>query len=104
MSPNTNYIKGRAFEYARMKHWREVMKCTVMRTAGSHGMADLIVITPKGQVIFIQCKVTKDPKEAKRLLAGFKKFPPLPLLQTRTFQQAMEVKVVGSTEVFDVYV
>ena len=52
----TNYSKGRKKEYEIM-HQLEREGWTVLRTAGSHGFADLIAINKKERKIrFIQCK------------------------------------------------
>jgi len=58
--PNSNYNKGRAFEY-RVKHYYERAGFFCARTAGSHSPADLIawreVPTSHGvDVVLIQCK------------------------------------------------
>jgi len=52
--PNKNYVKGRAKEY-RLKKKYEEKGYIVMRTAGSHGFADLIAINSE-EVLFIQSK------------------------------------------------
>jgi Holliday junction resolvase len=49
----TRYHKGRRFEY-QVKRWLEDKGYLVLRTAGSHGFADLIAIGKKGEVIFYQ--------------------------------------------------
>lgn len=67
---NKNYIKGRAFEYKRMKAW-ERNGYTVLRTAGSHGFADLVAVKRTYPVEFIQCKVCKTNAEAQRLINAF---------------------------------
>lgn len=71
----------------------------VLRTAGSHGFADLVVVL-KGHVTFVQCKVTSDPGVAERLLKGFKANPPL--TPSGHFHQTLEVKIIGSKEVLSV--
>jgi len=55
----TNYIRGRKKEY-ELKHKLERQGFTVFRTAGSHGVADLIAIK-EGIARFIQIKFTKKP-------------------------------------------
>jgi len=52
------YLKGRRFEY-RVK--RILSRCgLVLRSAGSHGFADLILITPKDCFFFqLSCKYEK---------------------------------------------
>lgn len=63
---NSNYKKGRAFEY-RIKKKFEKQGYIVLRTSGSHGFADLIAVR-KGEVIFIQCKDRKlHPSDIKDL-------------------------------------
>ncbi|MEM4323916.1 MAG: restriction endonuclease [Candidatus Nitrosocaldaceae archaeon] len=55
--PNANYLKGRNFEY-KVKKYLEQQGYVVLRTAGSHGIYDLIAIKfePEPSIIFIQCK------------------------------------------------
>ena len=67
--PNRNYQRGRAKEY-RIKKRYEFFGYEVLRTAGSHGFADLIAIDRKKKVIlFIQCKPKDFPeREEKKLL------------------------------------
>ena len=53
------YIKGRRYEYKVRKDY-EALGYKVLRTAGSHGFADLIdVDMDTREVIFIQCKTGK---------------------------------------------
>ena len=73
--PNSNYNRGRAFEYAR-KHYWESLGYVCLRTAGSRGFFDLIVLRGR-TVILIQCKVCKTQAEALRLIKAFKVKPPL---------------------------
>ena len=51
---NKNYINGRAFEY-RVKKYFESKGYLAFRTAGSHGIADIIVIN-NDKIELIQCK------------------------------------------------
>src|SRR5882672_9856560 len=96
--PNKNYIAGRAFEYERAKAWREA-GFYVMRTAGSHGFADLITINPEnGEIRLIQCKRVGTLAEGNRLIEGFKKDPPFTPYKAK-FQQSIEVKLKGKSEV-----
>ena len=98
--PNRNYIRGRAFEYERMKYWRETMGAdAVIRASGSHGIFDLIVFR-KAHVTGVQCKLTEDIQQAKRLLAAFRTSPPL--ATSSHYHQCLEVKVKGSKEVLSV--
>jgi len=54
--PNKNYIKGRKKEWRIRKEY-ELMGWIVLRTAGSHGFADLIAIDKRNKkILFIQCK------------------------------------------------
>ena len=100
---NANYLKGRAFEYARMKYYREVMKLDVLRTAGSHGAWDLIAIDSERSLVhLIQCKVCKDLSTGKRLLKNFMNSPPYKPMEG--IYQTMEVKIAGSTDVHRVVV
>jgi hypothetical protein len=70
--PNKNYVNGRAFEY-KVKKWAEKeMDYTVFRTAGSHGIADLILFPDPNHdklytyrpVELVQCKNRAGLKEA----------------------------------------
>ena len=55
MSKNKNYVQGRAFEYKVVTIFRR-KGYFVVRSAGSHGVADLVA-HKKGKVpLFIQCK------------------------------------------------
>jgi hypothetical protein len=92
--PNSNYLAGRRFEYERKKYYERVLKCEVMRTAGSHGLFDLIVISPDGDVSFLQLKRTEDKATAKRMLNAFKARPPLGHRTRAKYHQVMEVKVL----------
>ena len=96
--PNANYQRGVRFERERLKHYREVMKHDVLRTAGSHGTWDLVSIDgARGIVTLIQCKVVSSASTARRLLSNFKAAPPYP--PAANVHQVLEVKVTGSTEV-----
>ena len=54
--PNKNYLNGRRKEY-KIKREFEKLGYIVLRTAGSHGFADLIAIEIREKrIIFIQCK------------------------------------------------
>jgi len=88
---NKNYQKGRRFEYQVVKEY-EADGWVAMRTAGSHGFADVIAINPADQTVdFVQCKVTESDSQAARLCNQFKSNPPLPL---GPYRQLMVVKVV----------
>lgn len=67
--PNKNYINGRNFEYKVKKIWED-QGYYVIRSAGSHGIADLVALDFDGQytsVVLIQCKtrgvISKKDKE-----------------------------------------
>ena len=62
---NKNYIKGRRLEYEVMKALAEEYP-VVMRTAGSHGMFDVIAVGR--DTLFIQVKSGK--YESTKALAG----------------------------------
>jgi Holliday junction resolvase len=55
MMPNAAYRDGRKLEYAAAADLRS-NGYTVLRTAGSHGIVDLIAVKP-GELLFIQCKL-----------------------------------------------
>lgn len=67
---NVNYRRGRAKEY-RLKKKYEKKGFIVLRTAGSHGFADLIAIKQDGffnHIVFIQAKPKNfNKKESERL-------------------------------------
>jgi len=53
-----NYIKGRRYEY-KWKEKFEKQGYIVLRTAGSHGFADLILIhKEKPEILFVQIKTS----------------------------------------------
>ena len=52
-----NYRRGSAFE-RRVKEMLELEGYYVVRSAGSHGVADLVAVKP-GEVLFVQCKTSK---------------------------------------------
>jgi len=68
MTKQTNYQRGRAKEYRIAKKYRE-KGWIVLRTAGSHGFADLVCISQnKRQIIFLQVKPKNFPKSASERL------------------------------------
>lgn len=89
MGKNSNYVRGRQLEY-ELKKMYEGMGCVCFRSAGSHGAADLTVISKSG-VLFVQAKVCKTETEAKRMIANFKKAPFLE--ESKHYSQAFVVKV-----------
>jgi len=65
------YNKGRAKEY-RIKHELENANWVVLRSAGSHGFADLVAINQELRVIkFIQCKAGEFSEKAKEKLDDY---------------------------------
>lgn len=66
--PNLKYKRGRAKEY-RIKNSLEKQGLIVLRTAGSHGFADLIAIDKENkEIIFIQAKSKKEKERIKNKL------------------------------------
>jgi len=59
--PNANYIKGRAKEY-KVKKQLEDDGWIVLRTAGSHGFADLVAVK-RYAILFVQVKPDNYPSE-----------------------------------------
>lgn len=63
---NKNYIAGRNKEY-KVKRDLEKQGYIVLRTAGSHGFADLIAVDRmRRKILFIQCK-PKNFREKEKL-------------------------------------
>lgn len=55
---NKNYLSGRRFEY-KVKHLYEQKGWVVLRTAGSHGFADLVCLKKQNdqlRILFLQLK------------------------------------------------
>jgi Holliday junction resolvase len=53
----TNYRRGARFEYSvRDKLYEKYGAVYVVRSAGSHGVADLVAFFSWGEVWFVQCK------------------------------------------------
>ena len=98
---NKNYQAGRRFEYERMKAWTSKGYKT-LRTAGSHGFADIICVKDNEPPVFIQCKVTQSESAAKKLIADFKKNPPFKSFDT--LRMVLEVKMKGSKKIQSVEV
>jgi len=74
--PNKNYAKGRRLEYELAKKLRNAGWVT-LRTAGSHGFADLVCVrsdVEEPRVRFIQVKGYEVSSQAQ---ADFKKKPPI---------------------------
>ena len=59
----TQYQRGVRFEYKVKKEYEE-RGCYVIRSAGSHGLFDLVAVDETG-VEFIQCKYGCDIKESE---------------------------------------
>lgn len=98
--PNKNYQTGVRFERERLKHYQALGQL-VLRTAGSHGAYDLVVVDDRHAVVsLIQCKVVGELATARRLLDSFRSRPPLTPM--KNIHQTMEVKVKGSLEVHSV--
>lgn len=75
---NSNYNAGRAFEYKTKKAWEQA-GYTVIRSAGSHGPADLVAFCPDCKVYLIQCKRVKTRADARKVIASVTRdraFPP----------------------------
>ena len=71
MLVNKNYMSGRRFEYQTMKIL-EKNGYTALRTAGSHGFADVIAFNEE-HVRFIQCKCIKNAeKQRKTIITQFR--------------------------------
>jgi len=81
---NKNYEKGRRKEY-KLKRELERAGWLVLRTAGSHGFADLVAI--KGTTIrFIQCKPDDFPESRQKKLMEEHKFFNQPYKWKTTFE------------------
>ena len=78
--PNKNYQNGRALEY-RVKKWLEADNWFVVRSSGSHGIADLVSIK-KGKVCLIQCKTNGhiSVEERRELIKVAKSIGAIPML------------------------
>lgn len=90
--PNKNYEKGVRFEREIIKALKE-NGATCLRTAGSHGFADIVVITPLKTIEFIQAKVTESETTAERMLKKFREAPPLGHDLPAKVHQSLYVKV-----------
>ena len=86
----TRYSQGRAFEYERIRFWREQGQYC-MRSAGSKGAYDYLHLTPAGTVVLVQCKKVQTEAQAKKMITLFEANPPLP---RGNFCQALEVLVI----------
>ena len=61
------YHKGRHFEY-QFKKFLQKQGYIVLRTAGSHGFADLIAVGKDGEVIFYQLSYRFEKSKYKKLM------------------------------------
>lgn len=67
----SNYTRGRAKEY-KLKNFLIAKGYEVFRSAGSHGVADLVAISKNGHVYFIQLKTRKlPPRHEMQMLEDF---------------------------------
>jgi hypothetical protein len=90
---NSNYQKGVRFEREVMKQWLEEKGASAgMRTAGSHGPFDVVVIH-KDHPTFIQCKVTASRSTGELLIKRFREAPPLN--PSAHFHQLLMVKILN---------
>lgn len=96
---NRNYTLGRAFEYKRKKFW-ESIGWTVVRSAGSHSFADLVLLHPEVAPVTVQCKRCTSEAEAKRLCKAFK----AATTPTKYYGQLLECWVVGQNKIIDEFV
>lgn len=92
--PNLNYLRGRRFEYERMKFYRE-KGYEVLRSAGSHGDFDLVAYDFPRPVLLVQCKVVNTKKQATRLIINFE----ADAQPSKFFHQRIDVYVKESKEV-----
>lgn len=91
---NRNYQAGRRLEYQVVKEMRECLDYdAVMRTAGSHGPADVIGIS-KEVVCLVQCKVVSDLAAVSRVVKALTKNPPFP--RSDKYIQYIVVKLKGA--------
>lgn len=97
--PNKNYLRGVRYE-RKLKKEYEAAGWTALRTAGSHGVADLIVISQGGDVEFIQAKVVKTKAQAARLAKQFKPFLPTTnyVGDPVSYEQALHIWVTDTKE------
>lgn len=102
--PNKNYLRGRRLEW-QVKKDLEQDGWTVMRTAGSHGFADLIAL--KGDTIrFIQCKTIATAKGSGARIKSLKRevaseTPQDGLAQVK-HELIVKVKGIGTYETYPI--
>lgn len=85
---NKNYEKGVRKE-RKIKAQLEREGYTVLRTAGSHGFADLIAVRSDGKIRFIQCKPDNiSKKKAMALMESYE------ILNDRKFKWTTSFEVI----------
>ena len=75
MSPNYNYLRGRRAEWRACKDL-ERNGFVALRTAGSHGFADVIGVQVGAPVQLIQVKTVSSKAKADKLIKRFVEHPP----------------------------
>lgn len=95
--PNRNYLRGRRFEW-QLKKDLESQGWFVYRTAGSHGIYDLIALRESEehgpQVALFQCKTTKEDKVNPLI----KEFTGKVAFKADSFAQFLAVKITGKKQ------
>lgn len=87
--PNKNYLAGRRLEYEVKKDYEDCGNI-VLRTAGSHGFADLVILDPvTGLTLFVQCKRVTTEAQFNSLIKKTKDNPKLP------FSMMLAIKMKG---------
>lgn len=100
--PNKNYQRGRRFEW-EVKKDLESQGWIVVRTAGSHGLWDIIAFRDIGGEIrarLIQCKVVQlkgSGAQIERLKKEFKANKVFPHYKGQ-FNQLLAVKIAGTKQ------
>lgn len=93
--PNPKYLSGVRFEREVMKEY-EGYGFRVLRSAGSHGVYDVVAYHPERRTIFAQCKVVRTKTEGEKLVKAFLASPPE--RPSKFFDQLILVKVKGKGE------
>lgn len=74
--PNTNYIRGRVYEYEIVKQAKEAGASIVMRASGSHGVYDVFAYFPESQkAVLWQCKTKVGEHKAEVETSEYHNFP-----------------------------
>jgi Holliday junction resolvase len=60
LSKNRNYKRGRELEYRIKKELTDAGFFGATRSAGSHGVFDVVAVAPLSYVLFVQAKRTKE--------------------------------------------